>query len=201
MDGLLNVDLLHTYLYKLKDRKVMNKDSSISLVTLENFVEKILKPVPDLPKASRKWLAGNVWWIVAIIVGLAALGILTAVSDMFKVLELKPESLNSLSIPVLNSKVWFFGQNASLILIFNIITLIIYSMAIAPLRAGLRKGWDLLFLMLVINTVWMMLNSLLTFSGLRLVSLGLLGFVSSFIAAYFLLQIKSRFIKTAKPKS
>lgn len=166
-----------------------------SLKKIEYAISRLLKPFPDLPKAGRKWLANNIWWLVAIIVGLTAISVLTLISNMLNILVISPRSLENVSLPLFNN-IWFFSLSTSLTLAVSIVSLVIFVTAIAPLKAGLKKGWDLLFLILVVNTIWMVFRSFLSFDIFNISIYILLGLFSSMVAAYFLFQIKSYFIRT-----
>ena len=169
---------------------------------LEALVEGWLKKAPHLPKNVQKWLAENVWWIaligaiaygISILVGLSTLAFLGSVSNT---LYYVPGFATWTAITtVLN-------------LVFAVLIGLLLAMSVNPLKAMTKKGWTLLFTVLLVNIVNVVISLVISFAKSLTLS-GLLGigglifgliFSAIFvaIAAYFLFEIRSKFAHTTK---
>ena len=145
---------------------------------------------PHLPANGREWLANNVWWLalVGVILGtLAILGIMMTsllVSSVFV-------AVGGAYGAVLGG----FTLVATLIVLaFAIVSVILTGLAISPLKAKVKKGWTLLFIVMLINILGAFLDFIFTFniSGL------LLAVIMAGLGGYLLFEIRSFFV-AAKP--
>jgi hypothetical protein len=163
---------------------------------LEKTVEEWLKPLPHLPAEWRKWLANNVWWIVLVGVILSVLGGLALIGALFTAMGAVATVntvYNSLGVnlsPVYNGW-WYSATIASIV--FLVITVIINAMAVTPLKAKSKKGWDLLFLTFLVGVVSAVVSIVLNITTVSVVGSVISGVISVVIGAYFLFEIRSYF--------
>lgn len=164
----------------------------IKLSKIEDMVAGWIKPIPHLPISGRKWLAENFWWLVligAIFLGLAAIA-------MLNVLSLFGNSMNYMMgwyTPVSLTGWVYFVTFVSLV--FMVIEIVIMSMAIEPLKKMKRRGWDLMFLVLLISTTSVIVNVLINFNALSPITALLTGAITFVIDAYLLFEVQSYFVK------
>ncbi len=143
------------------------------------------KSVPHLPKEGRAWLAANVWWITligVIIGGIAILGLifLTLLANVLFVGIAGP-------VGAVVGGVVLIGVLVSLVL--GIISLILGGMAINPLKATQKKGWTLLFMVVLLDAVSVILSNLFDFNILGMIW----GLLWAAVGGYFLFEIRDIF--------
>jgi len=157
-----------------------------SISKLENTVGGWLKPMPHLSKASQKWLAENVWWIVLIGLVLSVIGLIMSVGGLLAVLF--PVAIY---FGVSLAPLFTFSLIAGVVITFVFLaaTIILTAMAIKPLRQLKRRGWDLIFITMVISGLYSILGFIVS---LNIGSL-LYGIIGLGIGAYFLFEIRSYF--------
>lgn len=151
--------------------------------TLADFHKKQL---PHLPVNGRTWLSKNIWWITLILVVIAAVGVFTILGAAF------------FTASLLGAYGGVFGLTlggiafiAVLIgLAFSIAQVVLLGMAVGPLKAMRKKGWDLVFLTIVLSVVAAIVSLLLQFNILGL----FLTVVWAAAEAYFLFEIRSHFV-------
>ncbi len=156
------------------------------------------KNVPHLPKGGQTWLANNVWWLVIIGVVLSAFGLF----GILTVLLFAGASLTLAGGVVGGGYGSAVGATVGgLVLIVTLISLAAYIielvlmiMAISPLNTHKKKGWDLLFLVLLVNTASAVVIGLV---GMNIGSI-FFGLLWSALGAYFLFEIRGHF-ETHKP--
>ncbi len=155
---------------------------------LEDQIEKILKPLPHLPADARKWLGTNVWWLTIIgvvIDGFALMGIYRAATYL-------DELTNYLSIyGVKNTSGWTVALTTSLI--FLGATAVLMAIAISPLKASKKQGWDLLFMAAIVGVLSSVVSAVLDFNAGGIISSLIGAAFSAAISAYFLFEIRSQF--------
>lgn len=175
----------------------IRRETMESIHKLEKTVADWYKNVPHLPKGGQKWIAENVWWIIliAVILGVfsvfslfAGLTALTAVSGVY----------GSYSVA--------YGANVGMALtaawvsiISLAITTVIMAMAISPLKAHKKKGWDLIFVSDLIYFVIAIIGAVITFNFGSIIG----AVIGTAIGFYFLFEIRSYFLegkaKTVEP--
>lgn len=163
----------------------------IKLNKIEDIVVDWVKPIPHLPVSGSKWLAKNFWWLA--LVGVILIG-LAAISSL-NVLSLFGNSMSYTSwyAPV-NLTGWtYFVTFVSLI--FLAVEIVIISMAIDPLKKMKKRGWDLMFLVMLISTASIIVNQLINFNSLSPITTLLISVIAFVINAYLLSEVKSYFIK------
>lgn len=168
-----------------------------SIHKLEVRIADWYKGAPHLPKGGQKWLADNVWWIAVIGAVFGALALLAVIPLTLLALglsagagaHLEASMYGGYSSPVmmwLSAVVSFISLAAITVLT---------AMAISPLKDHRKKGWDLIFLSMLVNVISLVLSIVMAdFSGL----IG--GIVGIIIGGYFLFEIRSFFLDgKAKP--
>lgn len=156
-----------------------------SVRKLEAMVVEWFESVPHLPVKGREWLAQNIWWISLIGVALGAFGILSVLAVTFGVSTVI--SIYGGPVGVVVGSLAFIAVLVALA--FSIFVLVLLAIAILPLRAGKKKGWDLLFISMLLCGASVVVGFLLTFNFGSL----LVGAVSTAAFAYFLFEIRSYF--------
>jgi hypothetical protein len=149
-----------------------------------NTTAKWMKDVPHLPKGLTKWLAENSWWLAIIGVVLSAfgaLGLLTTIMAGSAVLVAVGA--------VAYSGVFLVGALISLAGIAA--TVIIEAMAISPLKGMKRRGWDLMFLSLLVAVAFNIVGSLLAMNIAGI----LFALIGAAIGVYVALELKPYFVK------
>jgi len=170
---------------------------------LEKIVGGWLKPVPHLPEKGRKWLADNVWWLA--LVGVV-LSVLSAISAFYGAMfgNNYANYVDSIykAYGINNPNSGVFGLNMSMYMLVMYIGIVvgavIMGLAINHLKVKHKKGWDLMFLALLVSiaiqvvSVLFNLNNLI--GGILSVAVG------AAIGSYFLFEIKSYFKKAETAK-
>ncbi len=152
--------------------------------SVSSTVAKWMKDVPHLPKGLTKWLAENSWWLTIISVVFSvvgAFGILAAMTAGSALLVV-------VGAPALGG-MFFVSSVISLIGVG--VSVVAEIMAITPLKAMKKRGWDLMFFVLLVSVAVGILGSLLTAN----VGGILFGLVGAAIGAYVLLELKYYFVK------
>lgn len=156
-----------------------------SIRKLESTVAQWYEQAPHLPMKGRVWLAQNIWWIALVGLALGAFGVLSVLTVTFWA---------STAIGVYGGAAGVaVGSLAFLAVLialaFSIILLVLLALAIAPLKAGKKKGWDLLFISALLSLASTVVGFLLSFNFGSL----LVGLLGTAITGYFLFEIHSYF--------
>jgi uncharacterized membrane protein HdeD (DUF308 family) len=161
-----------------------------SVHNLEKTVAGWYKDVPHLPKGAQKWLAENAWWLVAIGALLAALSLLALIPLVLFAFGL---STAFGGVAAMGGYNYTVGAFAWLSVLVSLVTLGFYAvlsgMAITPLKAHKKRGWDLLFLIFIIEVASSVLTLVVSFNIGSLIG----GLISAAIGAYFLFEIRGYF--------
>jgi len=152
---------------------------------LEVTVASWYKSVPHLPKKGQEWLATNAWWLTLIGVILGALAI---VNILFFSL-LAGAFLTAVAGPIGAAAGGFVLFGVIISLGLGIVSVILGGMAINPLKALQKKGWSLLFALLLIEVAAIVVSDVLTFNLLALVW----ELVWAAVGGYFLFEIRGLF--------
>jgi len=171
-----------------------------SIHKLENMIEGWLKPIPHLPTEWRKWLAENVWWITLVGVVLSVIGVLGLIFALINAMAIFGSvssfySVYSVSTAQTYTGWWILAIVVSLV--FLVVTIAIEAMAIKPLKSQKKKGWDLMFLVLLIGAVSQVVNIILNFNPMSFIPNVIFTAIGVAIGAYFLFELRSYF-KSAK---
>ena len=165
-----------------------------SLHKLEDKIEGWLKPVPHLPTTWRKWLATNTWWLILIGAVFSGFGLFLLLSLAIPALLLTAglDATNyGLYPPIVHSWFWIIATFVSVILLF--VTVFIMALAVNQLKEMKKKGWELLFLVFVVESAYSILNFLVNFRFTTMLfdAIGLVIGVA--ISAYVLFELRPYF--------
>ncbi len=152
--------------------------------SVSSTVAKWMKDVPHLPKGFTKWLAENSWWltIVGVVFSvIGAFGLLAAMTAGSALMVV-------VGAPALGG-MFFVSSVISLIGIG--VSIVAEVMAITPLKAMKKRGWDLMFFVLLVSVAMGLLGSLLSANVAGI----LFGLIGAAIGAYVLLELKHYFVK------
>ena len=163
---------------------------------IENALAPIFKELPALPPNVKKALV-KYWPIIALVLGVLQL---VAVLSLWNLGHAATNVANQIYMaagasPIAPALSAFYYLGLGSLLIDGLLLL----MAYAPLKARLKRGWDLLFLATLVNLLY---GALLLFDGyyggfMHLIS----ALVGSAIAWYFLFQIRESYVGSASSKS
>lgn len=156
-----------------------------SVRKLEAMMAEWFLKAPHMPVKGREWLAQNIWWISLVGVALGAFGILSVLAVTFGVSTII--SIFGGPVGVVVGTLAFIA--VLIALAFSIFVIVLLAIAIVPLKDGKKKGWDLLFISMLLSVASVVVGFLLTFNFGSL----LFGAVSAAIFAYFLFEIRSYF--------
>ncbi len=162
----------------------------------ESKIAQWLKVVPDLPKEGQKWLAENVWWLVLISVILLAISVPFTIGAILLALAI---SVGTYYASVVHGGGWALVTAISLL--FSLVILVLEASAISPLKAHARKGWYLMFLVLLVGAVEVVVNAFVDFNAFSFIFSILFGGLWLAVGAYFLFQIRSYFVSVKAVKS
>ncbi len=156
-----------------------------SVRKLESTIAQWYEKAPHLPVKGRVWLTQNVWWICLVGLVLGVFGVLSVLAVTL---------LGSAAISVYGGAAGVVVGSLAFIavlvaLAFSILLLIVLGMAIIPLRAGKKKGWDLLFISALLGVASTVVGFLLSFNLGSLLT----GLLWAVITGYFLFEIHSYF--------
>jgi hypothetical protein len=160
---------------------------------LEKTIEGWLKPLPHLPAEWRKWLGENAWWITGIGVIISALGLLGIIGLLLTAMSFIGVTTSIYGIPLTNvySGTWYVATFASLA--FLALTTVLSAMAVNPLKAMKRKGWDLLFMVFLINVASGVISAVIYLNPVTMVT-NLVGVaIGAAIGAYVIFELKSQY--------
>lgn len=162
---------------------------------IEGAVAKVAKDLPHLPVGGRKWLGENVWWIVIVGAGIAALASLVRLIDIIRAAD----ALSRLSayIPIGSTGTWAVTASfTSLALV--VLQVIILAFAIQPLKNRQKKGWSLLFLTALVSAVAIVVTAVISLDVLQLILTLIFGAIFLAIGLYFVFEIRDQFGAAAK---
>jgi uncharacterized membrane protein len=159
---------------------------------LEDMIEGWLKPVPHLPAAWRKWMAENVWWLV----------IISVVLEVFAVIGMYNAAMLITNNPWYGYLEAYGAPSHAGMTLYTMVTMaflavsaVLMAMAVNPLKAKHKKGWDLLFLATLVGVASSLAGAVLGLSFTYLVSGIFSAVIGAAIGSYFLFEIRSYFKK------
>ncbi|WP_432713382.1 hypothetical protein [Pedobacter sp.] len=149
--------------------------------------------LPHFPVGFRTWLAQNAWWIVLVAVIFSVLGVIGVFGLLAVALLGVNMGLVAVDVPY-DSTIGAAVSGVFIVLtILSLLELIIQTvllaLAISPLRKLLKRGWDLLFLVLVINTVLIIVGDIISVNIPGLI----VGLLLAVIGGYFLFELRDQF--------
>jgi hypothetical protein len=167
---------------------------------LVNKLEKLIlgwaKNMPHLPQSARKWLGVNVWWIALVGVIISTISLLLAVGALMNLLTVLTAVSSVYYVTGLYSGIDILQSGVSIAL--SVVSVVVLALAVKPLQTRQKKGWDLLFIGLLISAVSIVVNAVLTFSVFGFVGGILFGAIALAIGAYFITEIHGQFAQKSK---
>lgn len=159
-----------------------------SLASLEAKLDDMLvKNAPfQIPEAGRKWIATYAWIFTIVGVVLGAMAALT----LFGILGIASVAIGGVVAATGGGIFLLFAWLALAVLVLQVA---LEAMAISPLKAMKKRGWDLIFYSVLISIVYNLFEVLRQFdSGFALFSL-LWSMFISIAVLYVLFQVRGQF--------
>lgn len=164
-----------------------------SIEKLETMVADWLKPLPHLPIAFKKWLAENIWWIVLVSVILSVIGTLFMIIGVFTAISLLGTTTSMFGYYIAPAYTGWSVMALMISMLFMIATVILAAMAISPLKVSQKRGWMLLFSMMVLRAVAAVVGAIFTYSVFGFMSSLISSAIGIAVGAYLLYEIRSYF--------
>jgi len=166
-----------------------------AITKFEDTIGGLLKPIPHLPTAGQKWLAENVWWIILVGVILSGISVLTTIGGIFTALAFLGAATSYFGYYAVQSYTGWWVLASVISLLFMIAIVVISAISINPLKAMKKKGWDMLFLTLLISAASIVVSLIvnITSIGVGFVFGIIFGLIGLAIGAYFIYEIRSYF--------
>lgn len=120
------------------------------LAAIEQSAAKVFKDLPHFPKSVRNWVGENAWWIVLIGVVLGVFGVLSSLAALtvfgsaFVGVAVVAGGSAAAGVVILSAVVTLVGY---------IVTVVLEALAIQPLKAKKKRGWDLIFMAWIVNLI------------------------------------------------
>lgn len=143
------------------------------------------KPAPRLPAEVRKWLAINAWWITLIFVILGAIGVIGAL--LFSLAAGAALTALAGGIGAIAGVAFFVTVFCAVLL--GGVAIVMGGMAINPLKVMQKRGWTLLFWVLLLEVASVVLSNVFTMNIFGLIW----GLLWSALGGYFLFEIRGYF--------
>ena len=162
---------------------------------LEKTMEGWYKDLPHLPKDLRKWLGDNLWWITIVGIVLSVFAVFAAIGALMLALGIAGSVLGGTAyyggaVAASIGAAWLWSLIA---LAGSAVTILLLLMAVNPLKVKAKKGWTLLFVVLLVSVAFNLVQSLGSFNVAGLFFTLLWGAVEG----YFLFEIRGEFGKVA----
>ena len=149
---------------------------------IEHIIAGWMKDLPHLPKDLTKWLADNAWWLAIIGVVLGAIGVVS----MLSVMTVGSAFVGAVAGAAVGGTLFL---SSMLSIAVAAVAVVVAGLAISPLKAMQKKGWDLLFLSVLISFAG---GVILNLVGLNIVG-ALYTALGAAIGCYVLLEVQSYF--------
>jgi len=165
-----------------------------SIEKLEELIVDWLRPLPRLPESFKKWFSVNLWWITLVGAIAAALGLIFMIVSLITMFLIM--SGTSTYFGYFYTTSFYSGWDVFALivsLIFMISTVVLAAMAVSPLKLGKKKGWTLLYYVLLLQTAAIVVNAVLTLSVISFVFNIIFGAICVAVGAYFLFEIRAEF--------
>lgn len=173
-----------------------NQESPVSgqgkVNAIENWLAGIYKNAPALPSGARDWIANNVYWLAAVggVLGLWGAYSLWRVTQWSNGLaQYADEMARYYGTTSLSND---YGVMLWVVIAAAVVQAVLALMAVGPLKAHRKNGWNLLFYGALLSVVMAVLYLFTNGYGMGSFLGSLLG---SAIGLYFLFQIRSHFAK------
>lgn len=165
-----------------------------SVRNLEKTIAGWYKDFAHLPLGLRKWLGENLWWLVLIGVVLSVLAIFPILAALALVFGLSGAAIGAAGMygaeAAVSGGLVGVALFAALVSVAGLVVMaVVMGLAINPLKARAKKGWTLLFIVLLVSTAFSVLGSLISFSIFGI----LWALVWAFVEGYFLFEVRDQF--------
>lgn len=166
-----------------------------SVHNLEKSIAEWYKNFAHLPLGLRKWLGENLWWLVLIGVILSVLAILPIIGALALVFGLSGAAIGAAGIyggydGAVAGGLVGVAMFAALVSVVGLIVMaVVMALAVSPLKARAKKGWTLLFIVLLVSTAFGVLGSLISFNIGGIIW----ALLWAFVEGYFLFEIRGEF--------
>lgn len=167
---------------------------------LRKFEKQILhwlKNIPHLPESIRTWLGTNLWWIVLAGVVIGSIWALFVFLDIMRNIAFlgTTGAAYYLSSSLVSPLVVVTGF---VTLFFSVVMILVSAFAIQPLKARLKQGWVLLFVVWLISVVAIVLNAILTLNPIIFLFTLLFGAIFAALLGYLLFEVHGQFAHDGK---
>ncbi len=169
---------------------------------LESRLEKLFKDLPALPKSAKETLV-QIWPWLALFGGLLQLAAAWALKGLTDVASGYIDLANKVSVAYGGKTTGLSTVDRGVVylgIIMLVVDAVIMLAAFSPLKARLRRGWDLLFLASVLNVVYTVLSLFVSGRGFGNFIGGLLGSAIGFYLMYQVKPLYSIKVTTTGPK-
>jgi hypothetical protein len=154
---------------------------------IERWLDGVYKNAPALPTGARDWIANNSYW-------LAAVGGILGLWGAYSLWQLARWGSNLAQYT--NEGSLYYGTAFSpliwLVLAVVVVQAVIMLLAVGPLKAHRKSGWNLLFYSALLSVVTAVLYLIMDGYGIGNAISSLIGCA---VALYFLFQVRSHFTK------
>lgn len=164
---------------------------------LEKTIAGWVKNVPHLPLESQRWLGRNAWSFAIAGVVLVAILILANIVGMLGTISLMSAPLYA-SVSINADYLVLSLIRAGVVIGFLAITGLILAAAVRPLRERNKKGWVLLFALLLLVAASVLINAILTLNAVFFIVTLLFGGLFIALGGYLLFEIHSQFAHPVK---
>lgn len=165
-----------------------------ALKSLEMSLVKATKDLPHLPKGVTVWLVENAWWLVVVGVVIGVIAVFPLASAVMFI-----GGVSSLYLGVGYSGLYLVSSWISLAVLA--VTVIIECMAIQPLKAKQKRGWNLLFAASLLGIVGSLVSAFIVgniFGGIFTAA------ITAVISLYVLFELRPHYVgepvKVVSPK-
>ncbi len=165
----------------------------LAIDKIQTEIEKLLKPLPKMPVDAIKWLSDNFWILTAVSAVLMGLSIITIIGGVIAAYTVTTSFMGYYSY-VYNPGIWWLIQSLFSIAAL-VVSMIFMAKSIKPLRAFEKKGWDLMFLAIIVSVAFVVVNGVLSFSIISMIGAIVSATISLAIGSYILFEIKPNFKK------
>lgn len=166
---------------------------------LENQLSDLYKGAPALSKSTKDSIA-KVWPVIVLVLGILQLLAAWSLWRLFDRVNDAAEFVNSFTQYYTNQTVGYSAFDKTLIYLgiaLLAVEAVLLLMAYSPLKNRQRRGWDLVFLVMLLQVVYAIATVFIDGRGIGSFIFNLLGAAVGF---YFLFQIRDHY-KGAKAES
>lgn len=165
---------------------------------LEHQVLAWFKNIAHLPRGFREGLAANLWWIILVVAILSTIGIL------FESLWLTGVTASIGAVAGAYSQIGVLSAWGLIVatvgLFFAVLQTILMFIAVQPLKERQKKGWVLLFGVLLVSAMATVVGALLTLNPFIFIANIIFGALWLGVFGYFLFEIHGQFGHVEKSK-